>query len=308
MNLPRPRRLLAVLGIVFLLLAAGLVSTPTFAASHSGRLQIKGPGSVYSGTYTYAAEAVGAGSTDQFQLQVVNTGTEVAQYRIHVLHDGPQASSGLYTGSLALTPLAAGPDGYYTAPIAPGKTQSFTLKVVVAAGTPQASINNYVYLNATDGTDLGWVTARTEIKAPTYGTTAIDLFAKQGSQAYVGGSVIGQITSSPATSVGGSAAYTVKLQNDGTVPGPISASISPRSEDCTSVVVKDGTADVTAALLNGTYVTPTLAVHSARTLAVTIKRVGGASCEPLDYVEFLTHDPANTLEREVLLVMPFPAS
>jgi hypothetical protein len=283
------------------------VSSPTYAASHSGRLQIKGPGSVYSGPGALVAEAVGAGTTDQFQLQVVNTGSELAQYNIKLLRVGLPANSGLYTGSLALTPLAAGPDGYYTAQIAPGKSQSFTLKVEVPSGTPQGSIDNYVVLYATDGTQLGYDIAQTEIKAPTYGATAADVFAKQGSQPYVGGSVNGQITSSPATSVGGSATYTVKLQNNGPVPAAVFGRLSTWL-DCSTIVVKDGTVDVTAALLNGTYATPVLAVHAAKTLSVTMKpTMAAGSCGAYDFVDFSARNAGNTVSHEVSLFMSFPA-
>jgi hypothetical protein len=305
MTSPR-RRLIAVASIVLLLIGSGFASSPSNAASHSGRLQIKGPGSVYSGPEAWAFRAVGAGTTAQFDLQVVNTGSQLAQYNIKATRQDPEGSMDLYTGSTSVTTLAFGPDGYYTAPIAPGRSQSFTLKVAVPAGTPQNSINTFIELRGTDGTQIDWSEAVTEIKAPTYGTTAADVFAKQGSQAYIGGSLDDQATSSPAISVGGSAAFTVKLQNDGFDPGVVAVQ-AYTGFDCDSIVVKDGTADVTAAVLNGTYVTPTLAVHAARTLSVTMKRTGAAGCGSYDVVTFFAHDAGNTVQHNATLVTPFPA-
>ena len=304
MTLPRARRLLAVIGVVPLLLVAGLVSSPSSAASHAGELRIKGPGTLYSGNGAVVSEAVAAGTTDKFELLVVNTGSTLAQYNIKVSNYGLLANVDLFAGTLVLSPLSSSPDGYYTAPIAPGKSQALTLKVAIPSGSPQGSAVVSVSLQATDGTYLGSVTSQTEVKAPTYGTTDADVFAKQGSQPYIGGSVNGQIATAPAINVGGSAVFTVKLQNDGSVPASVGASMYTAS-DCSAVVVKDGTVDITTAMQDGTYSTPVLGVHAARTLKVTFTRTSAAGCGPYDYVYVQGY---GTVSHYTYTLVPYPAT
>jgi len=307
MTTPRRRRLISSFGALLLLVAALLVSAPSTAASYSGALRIKGPGSVYSGNESLVSLPVAVGGTAKFGLQVANTGPSLAQFNVKVVSYGLPANANLYAGTLVLTPLSSGPDGYYTAPIAAGRSQALTLKVTVPAGSPQGSAGVEVYLYATDGSFLTYVNAIAEVKAPAYGTTATDAFAKQGSQAYVGGSVSAQIATSPALNVGSSAAFTVKLQNDGPVPAAIQGRVDT-FPSCTSIVVKDGTADVTAALASDTYSTPVLAVHAARTLKVTITRISAGGCSTFDFASFYAHTPGYTDSHYVYTLVPFPAT
>jgi hypothetical protein len=286
-------RSLAVVFATAALISTGLICSPATAASHQGRLQLKGVGSYYSGPGTVVAEAVAAGTTDQFALQVVNTGTTVAQYNIKVVSSGLAAKSDLYTGSLLLTPLASSPDGYYTVALAPGKAQTFALKVVVPKGTPQGTIKNAVSLHATDGTALGGTSyALTEIKPPTYGSTSEDLYARQGSQAWVGDPSSqdfndGQTASAPALKIGDKAVFSVKVQNDGPDPstgfGIAAYYPSPAGGGfCSTFTIKDGTRDVTNEMVLGAalgwYAGPALAVHASKTFTVTATRTVGASC------------------------------
>lgn len=300
------RALLAVTSIIVLLLTTFVGSGPSSAASQNGELRIKGPGTLYSGDGAVVSEAVAAGTADSFELQVFNKGTTLAQYNVRVSHTGLPAAVDLYAGSLLLTHLSSGPDGYYTAPIASGKFQALTLKVLIPAGSPQGSTTVNIHLYSTDGHYLSGVNARTDIKAPTYGTTATDLFARQGGQPYVGGSVNDQFATSPAINVGGSSVFTVKLQNDGPVP----AAVRGRAyvyNDCSTFVVKDGAVDVTAAFLADTYVTPVLAVRAARTLTVTFKRTLAAGCGPMDYASFVAHNVTPSSIHYAVLIVPFPA-
>lgn len=302
-----PRRLLGISAGVSILLSALLLASPSSAASHSGDLVIKGPGTLYSGDGAIVSEAAAVGAAVRFELKVVNTGTTLAQYNIRVVQTGLPATADLYSGSLALTPLSSSPDGYYTSPMAPGKSQAFVLKVTIPAGSAQGSAATHVVLFSTDGHVLGNVLAQTEVKAPTNGTTPTDIFAKQGSQSYVGGSVSAQMSTSPALKVGGSAAFTVKLQNDGptstTVRGYAIATLG-----CAIVTIKDGVTDVTAGVLGDSYATPVLAIHEARTLKVTVTRNAATGCGPHDFITFFAHDIGFANSHYVYLVMPYPAT
>jgi hypothetical protein len=273
------RRPLIVTGLLLLLiLAAALVPSPGYAASHEGRLQLKGPGSLYSGPDTMISEAVSAGQTATFEVQVVNTGSTLAQYNLRTTESGLPADSQLFAGALGLTPLASSPEGYYTQPLQPGKAQTFTLKVTMPASSPQGTAIVLLTLFATDGTFLGGSYALTEIKAPRYGASSASVFARQGFQPWVGGSTLSsQATTSPAVKPGSTASFKVKLQNDGSAPAAIHASMS-RSLACGDFVARDGSTDVTAALLFGSYATPVLGVHEARTLTVVFTR--SPTCDP----------------------------
>jgi hypothetical protein len=301
------RRLLAITGTVGALLGALLVASPSSAASHSGALLVKGPGSVYSGSGALVSEAVSAGATDKFELKVVNTGTTPAQYNVKVVQSGTPADVSLYTGTLVLTPFSSSPDGYYTAPIAPGKSLALVLKVAVPAGTPQGTTQVTVALYSTDGLPLGFVQAQTNVKAPTYGTTATDVFVRQGSQPYVGGSLDSQIATSPAVDVGGSAVFSVKLQNDGPVPASVRGYAVPVSE-CATFTITDGTTDVTAAMAGNLYATPVLDVHASKAFKVTITRTGAAGCGPYDYLAIYARDPSLTTSHHTIALVPYPAS
>lgn len=300
------RALLAVTSIIVLLLTAFVGSGASSAASQSGELRIKGPGSLYSGDDSVVSEAVAAGTVDTFELLVVNKGTTLAQYNIQVTQSGVPATAELYSGTLLLSPLASGPDGYYTAPIASGKTQALTLKIKIPLGTPQSSATAAVRLFSTDGNVLSTVNARTEIKAPTYGTTAADLFLRQGAQPFIGGSVIGQLATAPAINVGGSAAFTFKLQNDGAVPAAVQGQAYVYA-DCATFVIKDGAVDVTAAFIAGTYVTPVLAVRTARTLTMTFKRTLSTGCGSIDYASVVGHNADNSAYNYAIAIAPYPA-
>lgn len=302
-----------ILCAVLVLLASVLTASPSSAASTGGKLLIKGPGSVYSSSnanvppYAYVSENVGPGATDQFELQVKNTGETLAQFNLKLFNFGPlPATADLYTGSVFLTPLAQGPDGYYTAPIQPGKTQALTLKVKIPAGSPQGSEIVGITLNSTDGTFITGAYAQTDVKAPTYGTSNHDVFFKQGSQAFVGGSVDDQVATSPALALNGSAAFSVKLQNDGATPTTIRGGLGGGAPHCSTIVVKDGTTDVTAAVLAGTYTTPVLAVHGAKTLAVTVKRTAASCPYPFDTWLVSADNGVNTSNHVGNLLVPYP--
>lgn len=251
--------------------SAAPVSAPISAApavSHNGRVDIKGPGSVYNrGPDTIAVEAVNPGSTAIFEVKVVNTGVDVGQFNVRLVSF---FGANLLAGSVTLTKLATGPDGYWTPPIAPGKYQALTLKWVVPAGAARGS-STYaqVYLSAANGAFQGTTIVIAEVAAPSSGgTTAADILIRQGNQLFVGGTHNPQRSSSPALLVGQKATFNLRLENNGSSPSAIAAYVQQPPDPCVTMTIKAGTTNVTSAMMSGTYVTPVLTVGGVQALTV----------------------------------------
>jgi hypothetical protein len=287
------RRRPIVVGLVALLLVvlSTMLSQPAGAVNYDGRLQLKGTGSNFTGSGHVAALVVSAGGTATYSLKVVNTGADLAQYSLKVYSD-QSAGLSVHSSSSDITALTSSYDGYVTAPIAAGKSVTYTVKVTAAPGTAQSTVRTFAGLSSVsaDGSHYFQLDSEqmyTEVKAPAAGTAADDLFVKGGSQPYVGGSVSGQTAAGPALKVGQSASYTLHLKNDGTAPGTIALHLdNPADLGCAAfytTVIKDGSKIVTAAVLAGTYVTPTLKVGAAKDLTVTVKYVvaAGGGCQQL---------------------------
>ncbi len=310
-----------VLVLAAILVAIGFtVPSPAQAASTSGALAVRGPGSVYTGTshpsglddgnYTFVSQAVGAGQTISYGIEVFNTGAETAQYKIK-LEDigGPARKTDLLAGSLVLTTLSAGPDGYVTNPIAPGKFQALTMKVTVPAGTPQTGLQTYVHLLSTSGAaiDTAWVI--TEIKAAANGTHKFDVFARQGSQPFVGGTAGDdfQVATAPAQKVGVAATFNVKVQNN--LPQASEAAVYLLIDpNCTAVTVKDGSADVTAGITQGNYYITTLVKPGGfHAFTVTMKKLNNsADCFRFANGSFVVNDLNGPYPdtRNVVMLVP----
>lgn len=304
------RRLVSGTAALLLLIAGLLLTPPAEAASHDGALRVRGPGFAYSGSATVAEQTVAAGSSATFDVQVVNKGISPARFNLKVLQSGtiPPATVTLSTGLLNLQQLVAGPDGYSTASIAAGRTQTISMRVTIPSGTPQGTDYVTVWLYSTDGTPLDRVTGDTEVKAPTYGTTAYDLFVKNAGQSYyVGGSLNGQAAGSAALQLGSSTTFNIKLQNDGTAPARIGGLLDPEGA-CATFTVRDGFTDVTAAMVAGTYLTPVLAVHGSKSLTVTATRTSLTGCSLWDQAGVSALDQATPDEHFSYLVVPIPVS
>lgn len=287
-----------VTGIVAVLAASLAVVPSASAASHNGDLAVKGPGgSAY--TRAFAVSLVGKeGATMTYTFQVRNTGTTLAQYRLNV-NDWSGAQAQLYDGSLLLKPLASSPDGYYTKPIPAGGNQTLTLKIPIPVGTAQVEHYSGITLYGTDGYYIASRNLIAEEPAILAGSTANDLFVKQGGQLAIGGAGRPtQAITAPTISGTQVATFTAILQNS---TGP-STSIGFQlfDDSCGQTTVKDGSLDVTAAAKNGTYLTPPLAKGGKRNLTISVKNIG-ASCDrslPTAYVRV----GGNYLQPSILVV------
>lgn len=285
------RSLRAVVGAVLLLAATVATAGPAAAGSQDGYLAIRGPGSVYSGIPGDGGEvslAVAAGGTATYSLQVVNSGTELAQYNIRLTASGAQKVVVL-KGSVDVSKLVARDDGYFTAGIAPAKAEVLTVKVTVPAGTPQGTFTTGVTLRSTDGFVLSYGGLITEV--PGTGNTQADIYARQGNQLYVGGS-LDQLATSAGVAKGASVTFQVKAQNDSSTPKAMGVFFD-RHPQCGTFTVKDGSTDITDQFWNDGssfhgYPTSTLKPGASKVLTVVYKRTAGVGCGPNETATFST--------------------
>lgn len=216
------------------------------ATAEIGALWIHGAGSVFAGPNSYESVPTTPSGTATYTIEVVNEGPVTAQFNVRMPSTGSLATATLAAGSLLTTPLAAGPHGYYTSPIAPGKSEVLTLRVK----TPASATQTDKYLNEVDLYDtsadfLNRVQTYTTIKSTTGSATA-DTYTTTPGGGYVRAAPGEDFSVTTAQAIKGTAkaAFTVKVQNDGTGPA------SP--------------------LNNGSYTTPVLAHGRNVTIAVSV--------------------------------------
>jgi len=270
----------------FLALAASALTAfgaPANAyGGEQGKLLGKGVGSLYSaGHFAVVSSTTTAGATVTYSLQVKNTGSAPSQYDMYVLQGPFSCAPGCPTpvtvvsaGSLLASPLTGTPNGYYTAPIAPGKVITYLVKVTVPKGTPgSGNVFTYVQLLDTDHNFLDELDFATNV-TQTKGTALEDQFVTgAGGQKPVGISPgLETYVTNAAVKIGGTSVFTIKLQNDSAAAGQIHELIFDTTS-CAAyfpIKIKAGTIDVTALVLGGTYVTPVLAPGKFVTLTATV--------------------------------------
>lgn len=284
-------------------LAAVLTCTSvvTFASAASalggeqGVLLLKGPGSLYGQPGNVATLSVAAGTAASFAFEVRNTGTSTAQYNLQLDTGGGQcaaactSSAVVTSGSVDVTSLIAGPNGYFTAPIAPGAVATYTLKITVAktGSTPGDDLPYQVRLSDTAGNQLGRTSQALVNVTRSTGTGGADQFvSSSGTPATSGNAVSGYgAATAPTVAVDKTFSYTVKLMNDSATATFISYHLltDPNCSSYFPVTIAQksslGSTNVTTAVLNGTYRTATLAHGGSVTLIVTgTSLAGGAHC------------------------------
>ncbi len=262
--------------------SVGLAATASALGGESGYLLIHGVGTSFAGNHSANTIATTAGASVSFPFKVKNTGSSTAQFNLTV-GNGPlvcpsscaYATISLTSGSLVVTPLTQGPNGYFTPQIPAGQTATFTLKVTVPTGEAAGNVlGQFIILTDTAHHELDRVIAGEVITNTAKGTLAADQFVTgSGGQHAVGDPlVVGEYVTDPAISLGAKATYTVKLQNDSTETQPITYHLYDEF-GCGSyypATVKSGTTDITAAAEAGTYVTPALAPGKSVSLTVTV--------------------------------------
>ena len=271
------------------------------------RLLLKGPGASYTDAGGVALTAA-AGGTSSFGVRLSNAGPTAATYYVNLFSSSLPATAVLYSGSgLFLTRMsdAGSPaPGYYPVTLLAGASRQMTVKVTLPKDSPQG-LNQVSFgvLNAA-GEFINGALLTTNVKPPARGSSAHEVYARSGTQPFIGGEVNSQFAMAPPIATGSAATFSVKLQNDSTLSTTIGLKVS--SGFCGSafpVTVKDGTRDVTADTLAGTYRTPVaLAPGASRTLTVGARNMGSPSCASTAFqIQSLTPE-GNEAHYEYLIV------
>ncbi len=286
------RRRPLVLLVAVTLVAISSLSIAGAASAYGGEqgyLLIHGPGTAYAAPASYNNVTTTAGGTATYSFEIKNTGANTAQYDLRLSSGYAFNCGSCANAKIVLTPgtadtvtAAQGQTGWFTPPIAAGKTMAFTMKVTPPAGTPAGTVFDAgPYLDDTAGlAQLSFAFAFVTVTAST-GTAVDDQFVTgaggQKPVAQRGGGFT--LVSDPSAKPNATSVFTVKLQNDSASPAKIAYQLTDYS-GCGAAfpaTVKVGTTDITAAAVAGTYQTPLLAHGKSTTLTVTVTAVGTLS-------------------------------
>ena len=265
--------------LVGLAVAALAAASPADAAGAvgGGVLIVHGPGSVYAAPGSIVTAVTTAGGTATYAAEVVNRGTDLAQFTVHLSGFGPGALT-FTSGSTNITTVAEAERGYFTKLLAPGKSEALTLKVKMPTGTSQITRESgSIELTDTDGNFLNSTSYETEIKATT-GPYAGDMYTSTAGESAVitEPQVFGADIAAEAIKPNGKTSFTVKVQNDSQTPGQytlIFDEFVPCGDPTAAVFpvsVKVGSTDITPAVEAGAYQTPVLAHGKSLTLTVAV--------------------------------------
>lgn len=268
-----------------------LVASPASAHNQNGHLLVRGTGSTYAMSYpstsccgspgSIAAIAVPAGGSATYSFKVLNKGTASSQYRVLM---SSEATATVRSGTAYGPVVRMGPydDIYLTPSIAPGATLTYFVKVQLAAKSPQDTYDTGILLFRADPNSsvpelaMDTIDMKTEVRAPTVGTSETEIFTRNGGLSYVGGSVDGQTAGAAPMKQAASTTFTVRLRNNSSTPLNIGVSFGNDAgcDDGFAVSIKSGTTDVTAAWMNHTFRAPRMTKGQTKDYTITIKRSG----------------------------------
>jgi len=234
---------------------------------------------------------------------VINTTAVARSFEIALTKNQAASTAKLYNGVLELPKNAAG--NYVTGVLQPGKSIIYLLKVK-PTDPGQVISGADVHLVAPNGAEHDVVLTETNVRAPSKGTDSFGVFAKAGSQSFIGGSVNDQTTTSNSVALGASTKYTVNLRNDGTAATAMTFKMSAAPNACwtTKATVKQGlaTVDITAQATGSGYLTRVIAVNSVLAVTVTMKRLS-SSCDAMTW-QVSSYDGATPKHFSYLLANP----
>jgi hypothetical protein len=243
-------------------------------------LKLLGVGSVYTGRDHLVTRTVTA-SGDQmtYKLGVLNEDGVAHSYRLRLTGSGAAATAEVWTSGFNAKVLPTEGDGSFVTPaIGAGKVVLFQLRVTpTAPGQVVSAVD--VDLLTDSGLLIEGLDTQTNTAAPAAGTSSFELFAKQGTQPFVGGPVSGQTATGPALNVGQTTTYTLRLKNDGSTSQRIGLRVADVAGCAGSftTTVKVGTKVWTTEAFAGTYLTPLLAPGKYTQVTVAVKRTA-AGC------------------------------
>ena len=256
------------------------VVTLTGSGTPAADLKILGIGSVYSGKNHLVTRAVTApGKTMTYKVGILNEDTVARSYKLRLTASGSPATALVYGSAFNAPALPTDGSGRFVTPtVAPGKVLALVLKVTPTAGGQHLSHVDVDLLTDFDALIEG-VGTETNTPAPAVGTSSYELIAKQGSQPFIGGPVVGQTSNGPALNVGQTSTYTLRLKNDGGTAHSIGLKVTDL-DGCAgsfTTTVKVGTKVWTTEAFAGTYLTPVLAPGKYTQVSVLVKRTA-AGC------------------------------
>lgn len=258
------------------------------ASVQPGILLVKGVGSTYAASGSTVSLWTTAGGTVTFGFQVRNTSTRTAQFNVRgsVSEETCSPTNGcpafpdavITSGSLVVTKVSQGPYGYWTAPIDPGKSITYALKITVPKTQAPTDVEQgLLSLYDIQNQPLGSATFQAGVTATT-GKYASDEFITATGAKSVGfwddftPSTLPSYVSGASVAITKSATYAVKLINDSTAATSIGFKMIDQSS-CGAqfpFTAKVGTTDVTDGVKFGIYHTPTLAPKKFVTVTVTV--------------------------------------
>lgn len=243
----------------------------------------RGPGSYYTTADEAKATITVAdhGNVAQYYVKVTNTGATATSYNFVLDKSGTNSNAQVNIKGGAILALDA--NGNWATPvIQPGKYREFAVKVT-PNGSGQSISNVLVNLRHPNGALASRSYTETNTDAPLKGTDSFGLFAKAGSQRWVGGSFDGQTTTNQSLALNQTATFTTRLRNDGTTARSLIYSVAGSTNACWTRVVKVGTTDVTGAATGAGYVTKTLNPGQYLDVKVLVKRVATTGCAGIQF-------------------------
>jgi hypothetical protein len=288
---PSARRIFAALTTMTVAAVATLaLGTAPAHAAPSGYLLTKGTGSVYSKSDLVGLSVVPGNRGATFSYKIVNTADLPTQFKVELSYSGDSANyliAELHQGSTRV------PGKFYTPLIAPGGSFALTVKAYLEPATPQTQLPTFKIdlKDPETNAQLDSALGAAVVPAPTSGTKSNDLFIKTGTQPFVGGSVSNQLISASAIKPGNTAAFVLRLKNDGTAPATIGltgggALACPQL----TLTVRQGTQNVTAAVKAGAYNTGNLAPGAKKELTVQVKLTTATGCQS-EFIRFIASVP-----------------
>ncbi|KAA1418796.1 hypothetical protein F0U44_09910 [Nocardioides humilatus] len=260
------RRLAPALAFLLSCCLVGLPASPAAAeAAETAQLIVKAKGSGYSGLRDFAGivgVAVKRGGTATYQARVVNYGDTAAHFVLRLEAAFMPATRTVKADNHDITATIQSVAGYTTPLIEPGDYLQLSLKVTPDEDEPPTPVDaaaTQIGVLSTEDVLVSSGAFYTMIKAPAHGTSGAEVYARQGSQPYVGGEEPGYFTTSPVVRPGSTTTIKVKFQNDGVDAHQIRGGLNFYNPDCFDITAKQGRTDITADLEASTYVTPQLA-------------------------------------------------
>jgi hypothetical protein len=238
----------------------------------------RGPGSYYTPADDATATIAVAdqGYTAQYYVKVTNTGATATSYTFALAESGASANALVSIKGGATLPVDG--SGNWTTPvIGAGSFREFAVKVTPSSAGQTIS-NVMVSVRHPNGAVTSRFFTETNTDAPAKGTDGFGLFARAGSQRWIGGSLDGQTTTSNSLALNQAVTYTARIRNDGTTAHPIGFGLLGGTNACWTRVVKVGIADVTSAAVGAGYLSKTLSPGQYVDVKVTVKRVATTGC------------------------------